>query len=525
LTAPPPPPIQTPATWTLTWKAGRAEAAPAVEICPLKYGKRWAYAVEIDDGPVSTLTVSQPLLAACTFTDAPPGVPGGKTLPFVGGAAVIGARTGTANASFLNWDQVRRLQKNGWGLLSHSYRHSGYGWDAKGALTPDQFRDELYWSQTIFAAESGTGRAPIHLVLPNGYTAYAPYLAAFGLRSASRVGGKPTPLRNTTADFADMDRNYLDESVWSRTADALAGLPATPAPGSLIIDFTHGMEADPASANHKRWKERLGSLSGRWGRHGDDSVWCAPTSEVVAYTLAARAAAITSRPGRVTLRVPTTLPGTALRLHLRGVPPNAPLSTPPGGSLYRRGAEVWITTPRIGLPGAPAPRPHLRRVYRGPAENITLAAPARIAGIRILQQGKPKDGFTLGLSLVSPTGKTLPLFPGDPGTAWGTWLLYPIVPNRAAVTAKAIRLNADPSLSQMEVWAVLETGEPQERAVRRQAATPNSDPTAAERSRASAPQNVTRAADLNNPDPPTDAATAPRTARNTSAVIDTTHAR
>lgn len=442
-------------SWTLRWKAAKNEPAPKAEVCSLKYGKRWAYAVEIDDGPVSTLTVSQPLLANYTFTDAPPGIAGGKAMPFVGGAAVIALRAGTRNQTFLNWEQLRGLQKSGWGLLSHSYWHSGYGWEPKGALTPAQFRDELYWSQTIFAAERGNGRAPIHLVLPNGYTDYAPYLAAYGLRSASRVGGKPNHLGDSKNDFADMDRNYLDESVWSKPGDPLAGFPATPATDDLIIDFTHGMEADPAAPNHTRWKARLDSIAGRFGSGGDDSMWCAPTGDVVAYTLAARGAKLETGPGRVTLRVPNGLPGTTLTIHLSGV--TTPITAPPGATLYRRGPEVWITTPRIGLPGAPAPLPHLQCVYRGPVKTVTLAAPARIAGVRVLQQGEPKSGYMLGLTLVSPTGQSVPLSLPSPGTNWGAWLLYPIVPNLPPVLSKTVQINADPSLSEMEVWAVPET--------------------------------------------------------------------
>jgi hypothetical protein len=425
-----------------------------VEVAPLKYGKRWAYAVEIDDGPVSTLTVSQPLLAEFRFTDAPPGIPGGKMLPFVGGAAVIALRTGTLNQAFLNWEQLRQLQRNGWELLSHSYWHSGYGWDPKGALTADQLRDEIYWSQTIFAAELGDGRGPTHLVLPNGYTAYTPYLSEYGLRSASRVGGKPNRLTSADMSFTDMDRNYLDESVWSKSGDPLAGIPDSPAAGNFIIDFTHGMEADPASANYRRWRERLGSIAARFGHRGDDSVWCAPTSEVVAYTFAAKSAKLESRSGKISLHLPANLPGTPLTLHLSDLPETARIAAPPGGTLHRRGTEAWVTTPRIGHPGTPAPLPHLRCVYRGPVRPVTLSVPERVAGVRVLQQGKPKEGFILGLSLLSPNRQPFPLEDGKIGTNWGAWLLYPIVPNRPPVLTKTIQINEDPSLSQMEVWAV-----------------------------------------------------------------------
>jgi hypothetical protein len=69
-------------SWSWEWKPAADEiASPKVEICPLKYDKEWAYAVEIDDGPASTLTVAQPLLARFAFTDAPPGLAGGRSCP------------------------------------------------------------------------------------------------------------------------------------------------------------------------------------------------------------------------------------------------------------------------------------------------------------------------------------------------------------------------------------------------------------------------------------------------------------
>src|SRR4051812_20611726 len=62
---------------------------PTVSVCPLQYGKAWAYAVEIDDSPTAMLTVVAPELAKHHFTDAPAGVAGGHELPFVGTGAVM----------------------------------------------------------------------------------------------------------------------------------------------------------------------------------------------------------------------------------------------------------------------------------------------------------------------------------------------------------------------------------------------------------------------------------------------------
>jgi hypothetical protein len=391
-----------------------------------------------------------------TYTDAPPGVSGGSAKPFVGGAAVFPLRLNTGNDTFLNWAQLRALRSQGWGVLNHSYWHSGNSWDPKAGLTAPQFRDELFWSQAILAAEAGDGRSPTHFVYPNGYMEYTPYLKEYGFHSASRVAGKFPHLANASVNFLDMDRNYLDESVWSKPGDPMAGIPATPGAGDFVIDFTHGMEADPNSANHKRWLTRLGTLAARSGRAGDDTLWCAPTSEVIDYTLAARAATVRTANGKVALTVPAQLSGTALTLHLVGIAPKTVLPTPVGGRLYRQGTEVWITTPPLGAPGTAPPKPGIVKVYEGSLQDFTPPNPIRLAGVRVLQRGEPKPGFALKIDLTAPDGTTSTLSNASPGTNWGSWLLYPIVPNRPALLTKSVHINTDPSLYQMEVWALAE---------------------------------------------------------------------
>jgi hypothetical protein len=442
--------------WTYSWKPAPGDAAPTASVCPLKYGKKWAYSVEIDDGPVSTFSVSQPLLADFTYTDAPPGVPGGRARPFVGGAAVFPLRLDTGNETALTWRQLRDLKKKGWGVLSHSYWHSGNSWNPNAGLTPPQFRDELFWSQAIFAAEVGDGRSPTHFVYPNGYMAYQPYLQAYGFHSASRVAGKFPHLADPAVDLLDMDRNYLDESVWSKAGDALAGIPASPREGDCVIDFTHGMEADPNSANHKRWRSRLTTIAARSGAAGDDTLWCAPTSEIVDYTLAARAATLRATRGKIELTLPRALAGTPLTLHLVGIPPGTVLVPPAEGTLYRQGDQVWLTTPALSKPGAAPPAPGIVKVYDGTLQDFHPAKPIRVAGVRVLQRGEPKPGFALKIDIIAPDGKAFPLVNAPPGINWGSWLLYPIVPNRPAVAAKSVRINTDPSLVRMEIWALSE---------------------------------------------------------------------
>jgi hypothetical protein len=145
---------------------------PTVSVCPLQYGKAWAYAVEIDDSPTAMLTVVAPELEKYHFTTAPAGAAGGARLPFVGTGAVMVNMVSGGNGTFLTWEQLKELQARGWGIASHSYWHTGNHWDPTQALAPADFRRELYWSQAMFAALLGGGRCPIHFVYPNGDPGY-----------------------------------------------------------------------------------------------------------------------------------------------------------------------------------------------------------------------------------------------------------------------------------------------------------------------------------------------------------------
>ena len=445
------------ATWEIAITG--ADAAPSVEISPLKYGKTWAYAVEIDDQPVSAVTVAKPLLANYFYSDAPPGVAGRKARAFVGTAALYLVKFDTQNSTVLNAEQIKELRQSGWGFANHSYWHTGNHWDKTKALAPADFRRELFWSQALWPILVGEGRAATHFVFPNGDPGYATYLKEFGLHSASRVGGKTGKLPSDAALWLDFTRSYLDEGVWAKEGAILKDFPTqTPLDGRVVVDFTHGIDADAASANQTRWKARLDHISKTWGKDGDDSLWNAPTDEIVAYDLAAKAAKVTAEKGKVRVELPDNLPGSALTLHFKNWNPRAKLAVPAGAVWYQKGSEAWLTTPVIGKVGANAPTPRLERIYSGEVKNVTLDKARKIAGVRVLQRGGAKADFALQIELVGAAGTTN-LVPADKatlGAQWGTWHLFPTVPDREAPVAAEIRVNSDPSLKTMEVWALVE---------------------------------------------------------------------
>lgn len=445
-------PVLEAAEWQLTWKTSGSASAPKATLCPLKFGKHWAYTVEIDDGPASTLAVSMPLLAEFQFTDAPPGVPGGVPRPFVGSAAAFPLRIGSGNPEFLGWPGLRTLQSNGWAVANHGYAHIGNHWEKGGGLTDDEIRNELFWSQTVFAAESTTGRSPAHFVYPNGYTNYASRLAEFGLFSASRVGGSGRNMSGALSAPLDLDRNYLDEAVWMHSGNPLAGLPAVPVAGGIVVDFTHGMSGDKNSPNHRRWRERLGHIASRHGRSGADDVWSAPTQEIVEYILTARSARIRCEPGMLNVSTPAESPGSPLTIRLDGISDGDVLPVPAGGVVYRRGNQAWITTPRLGLAGTPPPKPSVRRSHTGPPRSITFPRPVRVAGLRLLQRGDPAGQPALQIRILRADGSVFEVAANSPQPAWGAWRLYPIAPIKPSVMATGLEVVAGPAFAEIEVW-------------------------------------------------------------------------
>jgi len=283
---------------------------------------------------------------------------------------------------------------------------------------------------------------------------YLPFVKEFGLRSASRVGGRTRSLTIPDDNYLDLDRNYLDESVWKQSGDALVGFPKTPKDGDLIIDFTHGMDADPQSANHKRWKERLESIASRYGAAGDNSMWCAPTPDIISYSNAAKSATVLSERGRIVVRVPASLPSASLTIKLSGLVVDSKFPTPAGGTLYRKDGEAWITAPVLGSPDLRPPLPHLKRIYEGPVQNASWPKAEQIACVRLLQHGAPQPGFKLKIDLLARSGVRTALTNDTLKENWGAWQLFPTIPNRPAVIANSVEINTDPALHKMEVWAV-----------------------------------------------------------------------
>jgi len=137
------------AEWTYTWQPGANDSQVTASVSPLKYGKSWAYSIEFDDGTVFPVQYAEALISQFKYTDAPPGVAGGKERPFVATCAINPYTIDTPNTTILTWTQLKSLMEKGWGIVNHSYWHTGVHWDPDKMNSPDQFQRELFWSLTM----------------------------------------------------------------------------------------------------------------------------------------------------------------------------------------------------------------------------------------------------------------------------------------------------------------------------------------------------------------------------------------
>ena len=452
------------AEWAWTWQSAPGDKPPTGQICTLKYGKTWAYAIELDDGPKWARPFAVPFLAEYQYTDAPPGVPGGTKRPFVGSVAVIVGVTGN-NDACASWDDLTGLLQAGWGVMNHSYDHRANDWSGPSAkLTPQQARTDAFWSQTILAAKLPGGRAPTGAVYANGYTDYNRdnALAVCGIAIATRVGsGSPRNVLNPKTKWMDFTRSYLDEKVWSNEwnkSDPMADFPvnsnASPATNNLVIDFTHEIDRKPESANQQRWRTRLKTIQSRWGSGGADNLWCAPTAEVADYVHAAKAAKLTITPGRLVIALPDEIPGSALTVRLSGLPAAANLKAPEGGALYRQGDAVVLTTPRIGQWGSTAPVSHVRCIYDGPAVSVDFEKPMAVAGVTLRVFGNPASALPYRLAVRTSDGERV-FAERTVGPGWVVGgHLCPIIPTAQAITGTGISVKSAEPLKEMAVWAL-----------------------------------------------------------------------
>ena len=455
-----------------SWRWECPELAAVIEsvaVEPVKFGKSWAYALEFDDGGVFAQTIAAPMLEKLSFTDAPPGVSGGRKISFVASMALYPFVLDGDNGTLLTWEQIRGLRDKGWGVSNHSYWHTGNHWEPKDFLDEAQMRRELFWSQAVIAHFLNDGKEICRrFVYPSGDYHYGPFLAEYGLNTtpvAFKNGNSltaPIPPFDAESKYHLTNRSNMDAGAWDkRGGDDMNSFPQPrPSPGDFVLDFTHGM-GKPGEANVLRWERRLGKIAAEFGAGGDDSVWCGSTGEIIAYHAVAGKARAGSDKGGIFVEVPEGSFKTPLTLKIKLARPLQTIPSPPPGSLlYRQGDEIWLTTPPLGgdsTPGFLRAKP----VHAGPfKEKISFEKPVRLAAVRILQKGDPGADFVPEITWVAKDGTTgkvpveniLRWVPTK--SRWGNWLLFPVVPDQPAPEIVELNFKPSPAFKKVEVWTI-----------------------------------------------------------------------
>jgi hypothetical protein len=162
--------------------------------------------------------------------------------------------------------------------------------------------------------------------------------------------------------------------------------------------------------------------------------------------------------GRISVSFPDNLPGSAITLRVAGIGANASVRAPDGGALYRQGDTVVLTSPRIGLWGAPPPDPRLKRVYEGPAVSVSFPKAVAIAGVTLRVFGNPTSAVPYRLAVRTVDGeKVFAQRTVGPGWVVGSQVC-PIVPTSPPLTGTSLVVEAPDSVKSMTVWAVEDVG-------------------------------------------------------------------
>jgi hypothetical protein len=174
----------------------------------------------------------------------------------------------------------------------------------------------------------------------------------------------------------------------------------------------------------------------------------------MSYVCAAKVSTINITQGRLNVSFPAHLPGTPLTVKLENVPDETQLHIPEGGLMYRNGNTVWLTSPMLGLPGAPRPKPYVREIYRGEiAPNIIFSDSIKLAAVQIKTHGRPVD---LNINLCG-TKEQFGSIKASSKYTMGYCLLSS-VPCKNAVTTKGIQVDVPPNYCYHEIaiWALAE---------------------------------------------------------------------
>lgn len=205
-------------THTISVTFSTVPTQPSVKVAPLKYNKKMAYSLTLDDGAADIWAVAYPLLAgkhhsqlsvkaqykSSAGTNYGSGLAQdfpskgyfytdgcGQEVPYSVGLAIVSSKiTGQANGQ-LDWQQLQQIYQAGWDILNHSEHH----------FSPKDNQPQSFYLQEMTnnaqKIVSKLGFYPTHFIIPEG-----------GGASANSLGFTDIFLKKASTQQAIYDQNW-----------------------------------------------------------------------------------------------------------------------------------------------------------------------------------------------------------------------------------------------------------------------------------------------------------------------------
>lgn len=277
-------------TAVVTGVGAATGATGAFAKATLYNNKKWAYSFTFDDGYRTIYTVGAPVLAERGYK---------------GGVAINPGFFGTSdpNDSYLVWSEVDAIRSTyGWSIFNHSQNHVGSGYSLIGCSDPTyNLNTEVKPVNDAANPRFTDGYKITHYVYPFNDMPYEPCLRTSGLAlSAESVTGDQyvdTMIPETGDDWGtNVGRFKLRRHQFYgtdiNTFNGWASGAANDTNGTRwLISFTHAVtpgSAVPPSiyfTNEATLRSHMTYIYTNFGEGGNNSMWFAPTDEVMHYLL------------------------------------------------------------------------------------------------------------------------------------------------------------------------------------------------------------------------------------------------
>lgn len=294
----------------------------SIQKTPLRFNKRIAYSLTLDDGLLDAFTVAKPLFQGGTIAANNTAYPGlfytdgcGNNQSFRAGISVFSVNnseedlhSGT-NSTYLTWQQIDNLYENNWDIYNHSYNHASRGWNSSGQLN-DPFPTSIYnYQVTANAAyiQSHTTNqiSTTHFIVPSGDDAYyqpalsnqmkAVYNQSWQLIGGSGMGvtvGSNFSLKNLVMNRVSIEDNMTNINNALSNINSLA----TEQNPIWYNEFTHNVGSfnGPIGGGlqFNTFRSYMQNIADVYGKNGSDVVWFAPLQEVCEYLQVEQAAVV-----------------------------------------------------------------------------------------------------------------------------------------------------------------------------------------------------------------------------------------